>query len=239
MNASSVYYQKQSADELHSINRKPQNLQKKRLPQILAAALPILMYARPLAAPLAVGLGSLRSVKHLFDIVQAIRRRDVTKFSLSSFQLLISLTAMAFMISSLANRTLNPILSPLLSRVDMIITSLRKIANKIKARDFRSVTENCIFLASSSLHIPYISLGGIEFLTSAMALQMAFYSYKALISFKNGHYIEGVCHLICGVATAKLTLPNVKAVFKKWEKPPVVDEKSSLKLNKKLLFYSY
>lgn len=183
---------------------------------MLAAALPILSFIPPVRTPLSIGLGVLRSVTHLQSIIEGIQQEDFSKVSIGTVQLLLSLAALALVITALVNRYFNPSIGLLLSGMDDIIGNIVELAKGIKANDKKQIIESVSNLISSLLYIVFISFGHIEILATCMLLQLAFKLHKAIDEFRKGHYIEGACHLITSALTLSQVIPQMKVIDWKW-----------------------
>lgn len=188
MISSPVYYYRQYEHDIPTPSGQKQKLS--RVQSVLAAALPILSFIPPVRTPLSVGLGALRSVTHLQSIIEGIQQKDFSKVSIGTVQLLISLAALALVITALVTPYFNPSVGLLLSGIDDIIGNIVELVKEIKSNDNKQTIESISNLFSSLLYIAFISFGHIEILATCMLLQIAFKLHKAIDEFRKGNYIE-------------------------------------------------
>lgn len=219
MISSPVYYYRQYE---HDVPTLP-DPKFSRAQSVVAAALPILSFIPSVRTPLSLGLGALRSVSHLQSIIDAIQKKDFSKVSINTVQLLLSLSALALVISTLVIPSLNPSMGLLLFGIDDIIGNILEIAKAIKAEDTKQLIESFSHLISSLLYIAFISFGHIELLATCMLLQIVFNLHKAIDEFKKGHYIEGVCHLITSALTLSQVIPQMRVIEWKWRTHPTLE----------------
>ena len=131
MISSPVYYYRQYE---HDIPVPPcQKL--RRVQSVLAAALPILSFIPSIRTPLSVGLGALRSVTHLQSMVEGIQQADFSQATFGTVQLLLSLSALALVITAVVTPYFNPSMGLLLSGIDDIIGNILELAKGIKSND--------------------------------------------------------------------------------------------------------
>lgn len=219
MISSPVYYYRQYE---HDIPVPPcQNLS--RVQSVLAAALPILSFIPPARTPLSVGLGALRNITHLQSIIEGIQQKDFSKVSVGTVQVLLSLSALALVITALVTPYFNPSMGLLLLGIDDIIGNILEIAKGIEAKDKKQIIESISHLISSLLYIAFISFGHIEILATCMLLQIAFNLHKAIDEFRKGHYIEGTCHLITSALTLSRVIPQIRVIDWKWRTHPTLE----------------
>lgn len=220
MITSPAYYYRQHEQDLPE----PPCSNATRAKSILAAALPIISYSIPQTrTPLSIGLGGLRSVTHLQKIVTGAQQKDHFQTSISSVQLLLSLSALALIITSIANPHFNRSTGLILFGVDEIVGNLVEIRKALKTNDKKLVAENVSNLISSLLYISFISFGHIEILATCMLLQVAINLHKSLDEFKKGHYIEGLCHLTTSMLTLKQVIPQMRVIEWKWRTHPTLE----------------
>lgn len=221
MISSPVYYYRQYE---HDIPVPPCQQQKlSRVQSVLAAALPILSFIPPVRTPLSIGLGALRSITHLQSIIAGIQQEDFSKIAVGTVQLLLSLAALALVITTLVSPYFNPSIGLLLSGIDDIIGNIVELVKGIKDNDKKQIIESISNLISSLLYIAFISFGHIEILATCMLLQIAFKLHKAIDEFRKGNYFEGACHLITSALTLSQVIPQMRVIDWKWRTHPKLE----------------
>lgn len=218
MISSPVYYYRQYEHDIPAPPCQPQKLS--RVQSVLTAALPILSFIPPVRTPLSVGLGALRNVTHLQSILEGIQKKDFSKISIGSVQLLLSLSALALVITALVTPYFNPSVGLLLSGIDDMIGNSVELVKGVKSKNKKQTIESISNLASSMLYIAFISFGHIEILATCMLLQIAFKLHKAIDEFRKGNYIEGACHLITSALTLSQAIPQMRVIDWKWRTHP-------------------
>lgn len=219
MISSPVYYYRQYE---HDIPTPPCPITT-RIQSVIAAALPLLSFIPSARTSLSIGLGALRSVTHLQNIVEGIQKKDFYKASAGTVQLLLSLTALALVITALVTPHFNPSIGLLISGVDDIIGNILELVKAIKSEDKKQILESISHLISSLLYISFISFGHIEILVTCMLLQIVFNLHKAIDAFRKGHYLEGVLHIINSIITLSQVIPQIRVVDWKWKTHPTLE----------------
>ena len=219
MISSPVYYYRQYEHDVPSSGQEEEN----RAQNILSAALPILSFYPPMRTPLSIGLGALRSITHLQGIVEGIKKGDFSKYSISTIQLLLSLSALSLVITAVVTPYLNPSIGLLLCGIDDIIGNILELSKGVKEKDKKQIIQTISCLITSLLFITFLSFGHIEILATCMLLQIVFNLHKSIEEFRRGHYIEGVCHLITSTLTLTQVIPQIRVIEWKWRKHPTLE----------------
>jgi hypothetical protein len=194
-----------------------------RAQNIFAAALPILSFIPETHTPLSIGLGALRNITHLQRMIEGIREKDLTKISLSTLQLILSLSALALVITALVTPYFNASTGLVLFGLDDIIGNICEFAKALKANDKKQIIESITHLISSLLYIIFVTFGHIEIMATCMLLQIAFNLHKSLDEFRKGHYVEGVCHLVTSALTIHRIVPQMRVIEWKWKTHPILE----------------
>ncbi len=109
-----------------------------------------------------------------------IQQKNLSKSSISSVQFLLSLSAVALVITSLTTPYFNSSIGLLLFSVDDVIGSaiglLKAVQSKngLKSEEKKQIAESIAHLISSLLYIAFIASGHIEILATCMLLQIVF-----------------------------------------------------------------
>jgi len=221
MISSPVYYYRQYEHDLPT----PfcQKLKLSRIQSILAATLPILSYIPSIRTPLSVGLGVLRSVTYLQNLIEGIQQKDFSKVSIGTVHFLLTVSAVALVMTALVNPYFNPSAGLLLFGIDDVIGNILDILIGLKSGQRKQIIENISHLISSLLYLSFISFGHIEILTTCMLLQIVFNLHKAIDAFKKKHYIECACYLISSTCTYLQIIPQIRVIEWKWKTHPILE----------------
>lgn len=142
---------------------------------------------------------------------------------MTALQVLLSLAALALIITALATPYLNPSVGLLFIGMDDIIGNMREIVKNIKNGDKKQLFENMALLTASLLYITFLSTGHIEILATCMLLQILVNLGHAIQAFRRGDHLEGTCHFISSILLLFGVIPQIRVIAWKWQTHPKLE----------------
>lgn len=195
----------------------------RRCQNAFTASLPLISLIPGSKTPLALGLGFLRNVNHLQNVICAFQQKDYANFSVHSLQLALGLTALAIIIACLANQSLNPSYSYLAIDADDLVSNIRELREAIKKGETKQIVETLSHMSATLLFAAYLSFGQIEILVTLMLVQISHNLGKSADEFRQGHYFEGLCYLAFSIVSIFQVIPQIKVVEWKWKRGGTIE----------------
>ncbi len=170
------------------------------------AGLPLITYLAPsLSKPLALGLGSLRSVSSLFELVSAAEADDTPGAAYAAVNTVIAITS---------------VVSTVLAHpLGMIVTTGHDIGieiYKIATKDGLTL-ENSLNILNNVLYLAMLVDGGMKLILLSFAMQIIQGMFSAHAEYQKGHWIEaaGQVALSCvrGYQAKELVSPAVNCLL--------------------------
>lgn len=169
------------------------------------AALPFVTLYKPLSFPVAIAAGLVRSSIHAFGLFNSLAEGEVEKIPYQLLETSISVIAVAGTLFA------HP--------VGMIITTAHDLANEIANfvtalmdGEYKKACESCALILNNVLYFGLLYYGGLEMMIATFAMQALLAFYYSQKEFGEGHYIEGVAHMLMGALRTHNMVDKVQAL---------------------------
>lgn len=157
--------------------------------RVASAALPFISLYKPLSFPLSLGLGGLRTVTCVQQLLDSIKSGHSEEIPYALLQTSVAVIALAGTIFA------HP-LGMLISTGHDLIIETAHLMEHLKKGEKHKAMEDCLGIINNTLYLALFLHGGLEIGIASLAMQILVGLYHSQAEFNKGHYIEGVGHLL-------------------------------------------
>lgn len=194
--------------------------------KLAVASLPlILALSRPLRAPISIGLGGVRTISNMFQLMNEVQKKD------NQLKIVYHTIQSALTVAVLASTVLNPgrgIMMAALS--DMLANAKECLAcfenGRLAEEKYKLFLESFSRLILSSLFLAAVGYGTIELTLATLLVQMSLECYEACNHFKQGGKVgllEGMLKLLTAGIHMRQAIPQAKLMYWKSTYQPVLE----------------
>lgn len=156
------------------------------LNRILRIALPLSTLYQPFYFPASVGLGAIRSVSNMFQLISSIKNGN----NIGSQALHTS-----FAVAALAGTILMHPLGMLLTTAQDLLIDISKLAFAMKEGDYKKAFETSASIINNGMYMALFFDGGTKLAIASLSTQVLMEAYRIHTELKKGNYMAAVEHM--------------------------------------------
>jgi hypothetical protein len=161
-------------------------------------ALPFLSLYKPLAFPLSIVMGGLRTVTSTSQLMDSIKTGKVQDIGFAMLHTSVSM-------ATLAGTVFAHPLGMFVSTAQDLVLESTQLVHHLNSGDHKKAMESCLSIINSALYLALFSHGGLEIAIASLAMQILVGLNQSYAEFSNGRYIEGTgCLLMSMVRGGQL-----------------------------------
>jgi len=173
-------------------------------------SLPFVSLYKPISSHLALGLGALRTVSSVSQLLHAINEGERKDISYQFLQTTIAAVSLAGTIFA------HPIGMVITTGQDLII-EVSKLKNHLDERNYQKAIESCTKIINESLYLSLLIYGGIELAVASLAVQVVLGIYEMQKEFGHGNSLEGCGHLAMAIIRTWQLNNLLRLLQMKWQ----------------------
>ncbi|MBI2743139.1 MAG: hypothetical protein HYX48_04405 [Chlamydiales bacterium] len=157
--------------------------------RVAVAALPFLTLYKPLAVPVSLVFGGLRTVGSASQLLESYQQGDISKLAPALAQTMVSTAAVAATLFG------SPMGMLITTGQDLLI-ELGKVIELAEKGQYEQMTESFLIIANNSLYLTMMLSGGLEIAIAALTMQVLTGIYHSHADLEKGNYIEATAHIM-------------------------------------------
>jgi hypothetical protein len=179
--------------------------------RVLNVALPFITLYKPLSFPVSLGMGAMRTVSRISQLVICIKDgKDTETTAYQTLQ-----TAIA--IISLAGTILAHPLGMLITTAQDLVIDVTKLVEHMKNGDYKKALECCGNILNNTLYFALFLNGGLELSIASLGVQILIGIYHSQEEFKKGNFLEAAGHLGIALIRGNQMKNQISILNHKWK----------------------
>jgi hypothetical protein len=157
--------------------------------RIAFASLPFFSLYKPFSFPLAMLMGSVRTLTSTSELFAMMQKKDAQGISMQMVQ-----TGIA--VASLAGTILAHPLGMLITTGQDTLLDAGHLVHALTEQDYKKAAERTLSLVNNTLYLGMFFAGSLELSIASLSVQVLLGLYHSADDFKNDRWIEGSAHLL-------------------------------------------